>query len=101
MEHPFRVHYWHGPRDTGCMVFRPFRTREAAQEFIDVNAMVCRLPLCRLEDLTVISFGSKLFTFEIINPDGSVWDVVTVKADRASEAARAMGTYPGKQLVWA
>jgi hypothetical protein len=101
MKYKFRVHYWTGPTDTGCMVFRSFETRKAAQEFIDNNAMVYPLPHCRLEDMTVINFGSKLYTFSIVNPDGTVWDAVTVKADRVGDAARAVGTYPGKRIVWA
>jgi hypothetical protein len=36
----FRVHYIHNGSGDPYWVFRPFDTREAAQEFIDVNAMV-------------------------------------------------------------
>lgn len=46
-------------------------------------------------------FGSKLYTFNIVNPDDTVWDTVTVKADEVWQAAQAMGTYPGKHIVWA
>lgn len=43
----FRVSYIHGK---GYRVSRAFPTREAAQEFIDVNAMVYPLPGVRLEE---------------------------------------------------
>jgi hypothetical protein len=36
----------------GYRVSRIFDTREAAQEFIDVNAMVCPLPGVRLETVS-------------------------------------------------
>lgn len=35
----------------GYRVRRVFDTREGAQEFIDVNALICRLPAVRLEDI--------------------------------------------------
>lgn len=35
----------------GYRVSRTFDTQEAAQEFIDVNAMVCPLPGVRLEEM--------------------------------------------------
>ena len=37
----FRVHYIHG---AGYWVSRSFDTREAAEEFISNNALVCPLP---------------------------------------------------------
>jgi hypothetical protein len=48
----------------------------------------------------MITFGARLFTLEIIDGNGKVWDTVTVKADRVSDAARAMGDYLGMQIVW-
>lgn len=48
----------------------------------------------------MLTFGSDLFLFEIRNPDGSVWDTVVVKADRVNDAARALGSYPGKVIAW-
>jgi len=51
MEFTVRVNYIHGWGNDGYYVFRPFRTREEAQEFIDVNAMVCRLPDVFVENL--------------------------------------------------
>lgn len=42
----WNVHYTHL---LGYGVRRSFTTRAAAQEFIDINAAICRLPNCRLE----------------------------------------------------
>lgn len=47
MESPFwSVFYQHRCASGSYRVRRTFESREAAQEFIDVNAMVSRLPLC-------------------------------------------------------
>lgn len=45
----FKVRYTHL---LGYGVSRTFPTREAAQELIDVNAMIQRLPNCELIDMT-------------------------------------------------
>jgi len=45
----FQVSYLHL---LGYRVIRRFDTREAAQEFIDVNAMVHPLPGCELTEVT-------------------------------------------------
>ena len=39
---------------SGCRVSRSFTSREAAQEFIDVNAMVFPLPGVRLEEVATM-----------------------------------------------
>jgi hypothetical protein len=44
MWHQWRVYYIHQLSPTPYYVYRPHDTRKEAQEFIDANALVCRLP---------------------------------------------------------
>lgn len=40
-----------------------------------------------------------MFTFEVVDKDGKVWDRFTVKAPTLQDAAKAIGHYPGKYVV--
>ena len=40
-----------------------------------------------------------MFTFELVNADGNVWDVVTVRAATVSEAARTLAS-TGLDVRW-
>jgi hypothetical protein len=46
----------------------------------------------------MLNFGARLFTFEIVNSDGTTWGVVTVKADSAADAAVKLGSYGDRDL---